>query len=317
MTLRVGSLAPWELSELLDGLAWVDVHLGRSDDGRDRVRAFFAPPDADPSSAPIEGAQLVPIWTVLRSVPRGDDFIANPAADGEFLIADDEIDRILGGDRATASILSFRERASWGARWVLVHLGQTGRFLGTIPGDGGRQALPLWTDRAQAEQALPDGGRIAQAYLLDVLAGGDDVDYIVDPRKGGAAPQLYIDRTLRSELLATAPLFPAGYFAQLGILKPEEYAPFFDAAALAVAEARTAGRPFAGLWVVGYQLEAAPSRVVFVVDSDDLDGSAEIVVNAINRQERRPERTETVLLRDFSPESQDFVRQSPDLASTT
>ena len=183
-----------------------------------------------------------------------------------------------------------------------------------MPGFGGRAALPLWTDRSAAEEALPQGARLAQAYLLDVIAGGDDVDYALDPQWG---PSLYIDRELRSEIMATAALFPVGYFAQLGHLKPDDYAPFFEAAALAVAEARGAGTPFAGLWVVGYQLESAPSRVVFVVDTDDLDASAAIVVDAMNRQERRLERTETVRLRDLSPESQDYVRQTRDFASAT
>ena len=311
MTLRISSLAPWELSELLDGPVWVDVHLGRSDDGRDRVRAFFAPPDADPAKSPIEGAQLVSLWTALRSVPRGDDMVINPAADGELLISDDEIDKVLGGDRATASILSFRGRAIWGSRWVLMHLGPTGRFIGTIPCYADRQALPLWTDRPAAEAATPSGAQLGQAYFLDVLAGGDDVDYIVDPQWEG----LYVDRKLRIELMATASLFPAGYFAQLGHLKQQDHLPFFEAAKLAAAEARTSGHPFRGLWVVGYQLESAPSRVVFVVDTDDLDGAARYVVDAMNRQERRLERTETVRLGDLSAESRDYVRETPDLAS--
>ncbi|MEP6842019.1 MAG: hypothetical protein ABJA11_00775 [Pseudolysinimonas sp.] len=313
MTLRISSFAPWDLAKTLDDPVWVDVHLGRGDDGRDRVRTFFAPPDADPSATPIEGAQLLSLWTALRSVPRGDDLIVNPAADGELLITDEEIDGVLGGDRATASILSFRQRAIWGSRWVLMHLGPTGRFVGTIDGMDDRQALPLWTDRAAADAATPAGANVGQAYLLDVIAGGDDIDYLVDPQWGG----LYIDRGLRSELMETAALFPAGYFAQLGELKEADYLPFFEAGKLAVGEARTAGRPFRGLWVIGYQLESAPPRVVFVVDADDLDATADIVVDAINRQERRLERTETVLLRDLSPESQEFVRRSTDLTSTS
>jgi len=314
MTVRLASLAPWERSQLFDGPVWVDTHFGLGDDGRERVRAFFAAPDADATTAPFEGAQLVPLWTALRSVPRGDDLVINDGADGETLIADDEIDRELGGDRGEASILSFRARALWGSRWVLLHVGSTGRFFGTIPGIGGRSALPLWTDREAAKAALPDGAQTAQAYLLDVIAGGDDVDYAVDPQWG---PGLYIDRKLRSELIETADLFPPGYFAQLGQLNPEEHAPFLEAAALAVAEARGAGSPFSGLWVIGYQLESAPSRVVFVVDSDDLDASAAIVVDAMNRQERRRERTETVRLGDLSPESQDYVRQTRNFASAT
>ena len=313
MTLRISSLAPWELSELLDSPVWADVHLGRSDDGRDRVRTFFARPDADPATSPIDGAELVSLWTALRSVPSGDDLIINPAADGEVLITDAEIDRVLGGDRATASILSFRARAIWGSQWVLMHLGPTGRFVGTIPGYADRQALPLWTDRPAAEAATPSGARLGQAYFLDVIAGGDEIDYVVDPQREG----LYVDRKLREELMATASLFPAGYFAQLGHLKQEDYVPFFDAAKLAVAEARTAGHPFRGLWVIGYQLESAPSRVVFVVDTDDLDGAASYVVDAMNRQERRLERTETVRLRDLSPESQDYVRETTDQASAS
>ena len=162
----------------------------------------------------------------------------NDGADGETLIADDEIDGELGGDRGEASILSFRARALWGSRWVLLHVGPTGRFFGTIPGIRGRSALPAWTDREAAKAALPAGAQIAQAYLLDVIAGGDEVDYAVDPQWG---PGLYIDQKLRSELLETADLFPPGYFAQLGQLKPEEHAPFLEAAALAVAEARGAG----------------------------------------------------------------------------
>ena len=314
MTVRLRSLSPWERSELLDLPVWVDTHFGRGDDGRERVRAFFAAPDADARVPLFEGAQLVSLWTALRSVPRGDDLVINDGADGETLIADDEIDGALGADRSDASALSFRARARLGSTWVLIHVGPTGRFFGTIPGIGGRAALPLWTDRAAAESALPTGARIAQAYLLDVIAGGDDVDYAVDPQSG---PALYIDRELRTEIMATGDLFPAGYFAQLGHLKPDDYVPFFEAAALAVAEARGAGAPFTGLWVVGYQLESAPSRVVFVVDTDDLDASAAIVVDAMNRQERRLERTETVRLRDLSPESQDYVRQTRNFASAT
>ena len=47
----------WERSQLLDGPVWVDTHFGLGDDGRERVRAFFAPPDVDASAAPFEGAR--------------------------------------------------------------------------------------------------------------------------------------------------------------------------------------------------------------------------------------------------------------------
>jgi hypothetical protein len=238
--------------------------------------------------------------------------IINPAGAGETLVRDADVDRVLGGDRSAASALSFRQRAEWGARWVVVHVAETGRLAGTIPGRAGRRAIPMWTDLESAEAALPAGARVVQSALIDLLAGGDQVDYAIAPQ----SPGLYIDQTLRAELLETEPLFPKGYWAQLGILKPDDHAPFLAAAALAAAEARGAGRPFAGLWVVGYQLEAAPARVVYVVDADDLDAAAAIVVDAINRQEPQRERTETVRLRDLSPESQEFVRMSPDLAGS-
>jgi len=313
VTIRISELPPWDRSQLLDSQVWVDTKLGVDDRGHDRVLAAFAAPDADPATPPVAGAELAPLWTALRSVPRGMDLVINVDQPGEVLIESDEIDPVLGGDRATASILSFRQRARWGARWVLAHRGPTGRFFGTLAGREGRQALPLWTDPDTAEQMAPPGATVAQAYLLDVLAGGDEVDYALDP----ASPEgIYVDTKLRAEILATEPLFVAGYFTQLGMLDAAEYTEFFEAGALAVAEARGSGRPLAGLWVVGYQIEDAPSRVVFVVDVENLDEAADFVVDAINRQPRRPERTETVRLQDLSSESQEFVRLSPDLASS-
>ena len=313
MTIRLSQFDPWQRAQLLDGPVWVDPQLGIDDRGRDRVLAAFAAPEADPANPPAPGIELAPLWTALRSVPRGDDLVINSGDPGETTIEDEEIDQLLGGARETASVLSFRQRARWGARWVLVHLAPSGRFAGTMPGRGGRQALPVFTDRETAESMLPPEAKISQGYLLDILAGGDEVDTVVDPQRPGA---LYIDSPLRSELLETANLFPRGYTAQLGELDPDQNVPFLEAGALAAAEARDAGRPFAGLWVVGYQLEDAAPRVVFVVDAVDLDAAADVVVDAINRQERRPERTETVLMSSLSSESQEFVRLSRNLASS-
>ena len=307
---ELSSVAPERIPDLLDSHVWARRELARDEAGTLVVAARWAAPDAVPGGSDNE--ELTSVWTLLRSAPDDALVVISPATDAELRITPEEATVLLGGSRAQASVLPFRARAQLSQRFVLVHrVGDL--FAGVLPGPDGREVIPAWTDEVRATALLPEGARLAQLRLLDLLERVDDFDVTVDP----ATPQeLFIDRLLRRDLLAAKHLFPLGYRATLGHLEPRANADFLDAAVVAAADARAAGIPLSGLWVVGYRLEDAPAEIVYVADALDLDAIAHVVVAAVNlRAAGRPEWVETVLLSSLSQEARDYVTASTDYAA--
>jgi hypothetical protein len=305
----LSSIAPERIPDLLDSGVWARRELGRDDAGIPLVLARWAAPDAVPEIG-AENEELTSVWTLLRSAPDDASVIISPGTDAELRITAEEATVLLGGSRGAASALSFRTRARLSLRWALVHrVGDL--FAGVLPGPDGREVIPAWFDEGRATALLPQGARLAQLRLLDLLERVDEFDVLIDP---GTPQELFIDRLLRRDLLATRQLFPSGYRATLGHLEPRANADFLDAAVAAAAGAKGAGIPLGGLWVVGYRLEDAPAEIIYVVDALDLDGAAHVVVGAVDRvlSGRRPEWVETVLLSSLSEEARDYVTSSTD-----
>jgi len=296
------------IADLLDSPVAVSRELVRSAAGRPLARAHFVRPEMDPAAVAQSGAELTSVWATLRSLPSDADLVINQGADGELMISADDAEALLGGSRATASTVSFRTRARLAARWVIVHVGPTGRFAGTVPGPDGRPVVPAWTDESRAQKLLPSGANLRQTPLVELLSVLDEFDVGLDL---GTPGQLLIDRILGADLLATEPLFPRGFLAAVGHLEPRTNADYLDAAAKVAADALAASVPLAGLWVIGYQLEDAPSRIVYVADSVELEAVADLVVTAVEQLAGgRRERVDTVLLSSLSPETADYVRRS-------
>lgn len=305
---RLSTIAPARVPDLLDSPVFAHHEITRDDAGNMLVTARWADPDVP--GAPGANEELTSVWTLLRSAPAEAPVVIGRGTSAELTITPEEATVLLGGSRAAASALPFRTRARLSQRWVLVH--RAGDDLaGLLPGQDGRPVIPAWFDEARATALLPPGARLAQLRLLELLELTEDLDVLVDP----ATPhELLIDRLLRRDLLETKQLFPRSYRATLGHLDPDANGDFLAAAAVAVADAESAGAPFGGLWVVGYRLEDAPSEIVYVVDASDLDVAAHVIVGAVNRVVggRRPEWVETVLLSSLPEDARDYVTASTD-----
>ncbi len=304
----LSSISPERIPDLLDSGVWALRELARDDGGDAMVLARWAAPGAIPGVG-AENEELTSVWTLLRSAPEGALVVIGPGTEGELRITADEATVLLGGSRAQASALSFRTRARLSLRWVLVHRAGD-LFAGVLPGPDGREVIPAWFDEGRATSLLPDGARLAQLRLLDLLERVDEFDVLIEPAAPG---ELLIDRLLRADLLAAKNLFPAGYRATFGHLEPRANAEFLDAAVSAAADSKARGIPLQGLWVVGYRLEDAPAEIVYVVDALDLDAAASVVVAAVNRVAgAHPEWVETVLLSSLSQEAREYVTSSTD-----
>lgn len=310
MSIAVANLPPAQRSELLEQPLWVSRAV-ENRNGSSVVAAMFASPDADAARPPIEAAELLSLWTVLRSLPPGASLLINEGVEGESVIDPDDVPVLLGAAPEQASVLPFRSRARLANRWVLVHRNPASNVPWTVAGRNGRPALPVWTDPDAARDALPPGGQLTQAPLIDVLDSSDAFDVVVDPE---TAAVLYIDPDLRRELLELRLVFPPGYQSHLGVLDPRANAEFLESAVAVAAAAYAESVSLEGVWVVGYQVEDAPPEILFVADvaAADLDRIGAVVVSETARlAQHRPERVRTARLAELGEATQAFVRSTP------
>jgi hypothetical protein len=297
-----------ELGAILDLPVLVDdVRRG------DRRVAYLNPENAARAGRPLTELTPAGLWTALRELPAGEGLVIDPDGPEILDFPPAEIDGILGGDRATSSVLTWRRRADLAGRWVLFHKNAEGRPLAPVENEFGQRFAFAWTDQAAATAALAPGNALVQVPLVIALRSNPGVTVLLD---AGAPEQLVIDDLLSTEVQAAAEYFPRDYLAFVASLIPDEEAKYVDAARAVVAGVRALGLEVRSARVVGYRLERGRPQVIEVLDVDG--GPAwDAAIGAIPGMIRPGTQGLDAVLRlgDISETFHPLILQAPDRAA--